>query len=214
MKSAPVSHKGRRRGRRLAGDTPGREALLKAAISWFARRGFDGASLRSIAADAGVDIALIACLFGSKAELWQAVVEHLAERQAKNITRISEIAQDNNLNSAQALALLIELYAQISLELPEFFAFFMQEISNPGERLDFIMKKLIDPFSAACMPIIKAAMASGVIRKSDPMLYLELLLAGVLMTTVSPALHRRYRSKKNLCNGIMREAKFVFMNGI
>ena len=48
----------RRRGRRSAGDTPGREALIHAALSAFAQRGFDGASLRMIAQAAQVDVAL------------------------------------------------------------------------------------------------------------------------------------------------------------
>jgi AcrR family transcriptional regulator len=62
------------RGRRR-GETRTREAILSAARRRFAEHGYDRASLRSIAADAGVDPALIAHFFGSKQRLFVAVVE-------------------------------------------------------------------------------------------------------------------------------------------
>jgi AcrR family transcriptional regulator len=62
------------RGRR-PGASVTREAISAAARRQFAERGYDRASLRSIAAEAGVDAALIAHFFGSKERLFVAVVE-------------------------------------------------------------------------------------------------------------------------------------------
>jgi AcrR family transcriptional regulator len=60
----------RRRGRPRAGDTSDRKtAILDAARSQFAAKGFQGASLRSIAAEAGVDASLIGHYFGDKSQL-------------------------------------------------------------------------------------------------------------------------------------------------
>lgn len=47
-----------------------RQAILEAATRRFAKEGYDGASLREIAADAGVDAALVSRYFGSKEELF------------------------------------------------------------------------------------------------------------------------------------------------
>jgi AcrR family transcriptional regulator len=75
-----------------------RAALLAAARLRFARDGYEATNLRDIAADAGVNVALIPRYFGSKEGLFQAVVafdrsrlvqaiqgppEHLAERLLK-----------------------------------------------------------------------------------------------------------------------------------
>ena len=51
-----------------------RAAMLDAAVCRFARDGFDGASVRDIAADAGVDAALVSRYFGGKEELFNEVL--------------------------------------------------------------------------------------------------------------------------------------------
>ncbi|WNM37655.1 TetR family transcriptional regulator [Micromonospora halotolerans] len=63
----------RRTGRR-PGNPDTREAILAAARAAFAERGFDAASIRSIAAAAGVDPALVHHYFGTKEELFRATV--------------------------------------------------------------------------------------------------------------------------------------------
>jgi AcrR family transcriptional regulator len=63
----------RRSGRR-PGPSDTREAILAAAAHHFAEHGYDRASLRGIAAGAGVDQKLIAHFFGSKQQLFVAAV--------------------------------------------------------------------------------------------------------------------------------------------
>jgi len=59
------------RGRNAAAT---RGAILDAARKRFAHEGYDGASLREIAADAGVDAALVSRYFGSKEDLFGEVI--------------------------------------------------------------------------------------------------------------------------------------------
>ncbi len=63
-----------RTGRRPGG-TDTREAILSAARKAFARGGFDGATVRGIAGDAGVDPALVHHFFGTKQALFVAAME-------------------------------------------------------------------------------------------------------------------------------------------
>lgn len=64
----------RRTGRR-PGHEDTRAAILAAAREVFAARGYDGATIRGIAAGAGVDPALVHHYFGSKQQLFTATVE-------------------------------------------------------------------------------------------------------------------------------------------
>lgn len=64
-----------------AGDS--RSALLEAALHCFAQRGFEGTSIRDIAAEAGRNSSLISHHFGSKEGLYEAVFRRvLAARKA------------------------------------------------------------------------------------------------------------------------------------
>ncbi|MEW6060041.1 MAG: TetR family transcriptional regulator [Actinomycetota bacterium] len=62
-----------RTGRR-SGESGTREAILDAARTQFAERGYDGATIRGIAADAGVDPALVHHFYGTKERLFVAAV--------------------------------------------------------------------------------------------------------------------------------------------
>lgn len=64
---------GRPRGRR-SGASSTRQDILDAARARFARDGYSAATIRKIAADAGVDAALVLQFFGSKDELFAAVL--------------------------------------------------------------------------------------------------------------------------------------------
>jgi AcrR family transcriptional regulator len=63
-----------RTGRR-PGNQDTRESILAAAREAFAQRGYDGGSIRAIAAAAGVDPALVLHYFGSKDKLFLACLE-------------------------------------------------------------------------------------------------------------------------------------------
>jgi AcrR family transcriptional regulator len=63
-----------RTGRRPGGGST-RDEILGAAHKLFAERGYEGATMRAIAAEAGVDAALVVHFFGSKAGLLEAAVE-------------------------------------------------------------------------------------------------------------------------------------------
>jgi AcrR family transcriptional regulator len=73
--SNPQERPAVRRGGRRPGTSGTREAILAAAGRHFAEHGYDRASLRAIATEAGVDQKLIAHFFGSKQQLFIAAVD-------------------------------------------------------------------------------------------------------------------------------------------
>ncbi|WP_293676905.1 TetR/AcrR family transcriptional regulator [uncultured Phenylobacterium sp.] len=79
------------RGRRRKGQGPDlRESILDAAEDLFSRHGFHGVTVRQVAAEAGVDTALIHYYFGAKRELF----DHVFARRAEilNGARLQAIA--------------------------------------------------------------------------------------------------------------------------
>jgi AcrR family transcriptional regulator len=70
----PMNTGTRRRGRRPAGEDT-RAALLAAAREVFAEQGYNGATVRAIAARAGVDPAMVNHWFGGKSALFASIIE-------------------------------------------------------------------------------------------------------------------------------------------
>ena len=68
-----------------------RDRILGAAETLFARRGFDGASLRQLTAAAGVNLAAVNYHFGSKEKLVEEVFRHRLD--ALNADRLAALAQ-------------------------------------------------------------------------------------------------------------------------
>lgn len=64
----------RRRGRPRGGASGARERIVDAAVDEFAEFGYDAATMRGIAARAGVDSALVHHYFGTKADLFSETV--------------------------------------------------------------------------------------------------------------------------------------------
>jgi AcrR family transcriptional regulator len=76
-----------------------RAALLAAARLRFARDGYEATNLRDIAADVGVNVALISRYFGSKAGLFQTVVAFDRDRIAQTMQGPPEQLGERLLNS-------------------------------------------------------------------------------------------------------------------
>lgn len=107
-----------------------RRVLLEAALSEFANLGFEGATTRWIAEQAGVNHNLIRHHFGSKEDLWKACAEHVFERYQ---TRIRERRKGLDEGDASTLTrLMLKEFILFSADVPEFHGFMLR--ANQGDR--------------------------------------------------------------------------------
>lgn len=94
-----------RTGRR-PGASSTREEILRSARRLFAERGYEAASMRAIAADAGVDAALVVHFFGTKADLLGAAIEWPIDPEAE----LPRIVADGRHRAGRRL---VELFVRI-----------------------------------------------------------------------------------------------------
>lgn len=83
--------------------------ILEAAEDLFANKGFDGTSVRDIASEAGVNLAMISYYFGSKEKLMAALVEYRA-----NYTKglLEELSSNETLTPWDKVDRLVDLYVE------------------------------------------------------------------------------------------------------
>jgi AcrR family transcriptional regulator len=207
-----VERPARSRGRRHGSEISGREALLGAALSAFAANGYEATSLRAIAASADVDMALVARLFGSKMELWVAVVDHLAERQAVGRQKLMTLAILAAHDPAEAMRRFIRMFVEISYHGPEVPAFIMQESGSPSERLDILAERLLCPFQKAYGPIIDAAIRAGVVKAPHPELFTRMMFCAISMPMARSALSPNgYNAAPHSLDAIAEQAIALFV---
>jgi TetR/AcrR family transcriptional regulator len=159
-------------------------ALLRAGQSAFARHGFEGASLRKIAASAGVDPALVAHHFGSKEAFWKAVVNRLVEHLVPMLAELEELQEQVEVPIQLRFEKAIRRMVASVCEEPEVGMFFSRMNAERGKTLDLLIEKMIRPHHDAFLPLLEEAMRANVIRR-QPIELLYFMLWNTLLMTVS-----------------------------
>ena len=78
-------------------DDNSKNRILAAATTLFAKKGFDGTSIREICKKAEVNICMISYYWGGKRELYEGIIENLIEQQ----TEYSKTYMDVNKNPSE-----------------------------------------------------------------------------------------------------------------
>ena len=107
-----------------------REHILIVAEELFAEKGFDGTSVRDIAQQAGVNLAMISYYFGSKEKLLEALVE-LRASYAYGI--LEELNKDQSLSPWDKIDRLVDFYVDRVLNNLRFHNIMYQESSTRSE---------------------------------------------------------------------------------
>lgn len=156
----PAAAMRRSRGRPERGAGPDPEHVLRTALTIFAERGFDDATLRAIAAAAGVDQALVSRRYGSKLGLWKAAVDAVSIAMCDAQDSMAA-CQAGAAGSAERLVIAIEHFVGFSCRYPELHRFFTREAATPGERRDYVLDRIWWPHEASLLPAMARAEEDG-----------------------------------------------------
>src|SRR6267143_1283416 len=146
-----------------------RGAILVAAITEFAERGFEGASIRAIADRLGLQHPLITYHYRSKDILWRAAAEHAFAQIRAGWD--SSAPENSDLSP---LARLREEYATLfryTVAFPEFHRFMRQEAFTNNPRLKWVAETVLAPLLGRLIPQIVAAQRQGLVPAVDPILF-------------------------------------------
>jgi AcrR family transcriptional regulator len=157
-----------------------RSAILNAALAEFAAKGFEAASIRSIADRIGLQHPLITYHYRSKDVLWQAVAEFVFER----------IRQEWDINltdtpptlAADRVKLVYRSLFRFTVDFPQFHRFMLQEFLVYSPRLQWLADTLLKPLINWLIPQIRAAQDENALPKVEPILlhYLMISLTSTL----------------------------------
>jgi len=154
MSRTPVSRRvlAARRPRR---DEAAPDRILSAALAAFAERGFDGATTREIAADAGVPQGLVTYHYASKQALWEAAADWVFGALAAELAAATEALRD--VDPGARLRAVMKRFVRFSAAHPELHRFMVHEGSHDGPRLRWLVDRHIRPLFEGSTALIREA---------------------------------------------------------
>jgi AcrR family transcriptional regulator len=176
---------GKRRGRPPAAESPAtRDEILAAALRAFAERGYDGMSVRELNARLGVSHNLVNRRFGSKAALWEAVVDRWFVDITGQLVELLDATPDG-ADRLERLRAFVVLLVELSAGRPELLRLMNIEGSVESERLDYICERFVAPLAAAMQAFMAPLVAGKRVRPVPATTMFFLLAHGA----VAPASH-------------------------
>jgi TetR/AcrR family transcriptional regulator len=158
-----------------------RSAILHAALTEFSSKGFEVASIRSIADRIGMQHPLITYHFRSKEILWQAVADYVFERVRQE--RDASLSSLGPARAVDRLKLAYRALFRFTVAFPEFHRFILQESLGSSSRLQWLADAFLKPLIGWLLPQIRAAQQEQALPNVEPIVFHYMLIG--LTSTLS-----------------------------
>lgn len=142
-----------------------REKILQAAIECFGAFGFEGTSTRAVAERAGISHTLILYHFGSKEELWIAMMENALGTYTDGVKDILETGSDRP--AAETLRRFIDQFVRLSAGQPQIHRIMTMEGNQETSRLQWVIDSYLRDHYARVRDLIRRGQAEGSVRDCD-----------------------------------------------
>ena len=146
-----------------------RRAILNAALTEFAEKGFDAASIRVIAERTGLQHPLITYHFRNKDILWRTTAEYAFEQIREEWDKFDETHA--GMSSLDRLRAEYRALFRYTVAFPEFHRFMRQECATNNPRLKWVAKTVVMPLLDRLLPQIAALQKERVLPQMEPILF-------------------------------------------
>lgn len=142
-----------------------RENILKAAKTLFEEKGFRGTSVRQLAKEAGVNVAMINYYFGSKDKLLEALV---AEKAEYNLLHLSDIYGNKDIDMREKVFQVIDFYVDRTFAMRHYHHMLHREVATcKNEELKKSIANIIRRNHDVMRSFLKEGIDKGIFRPVD-----------------------------------------------
>jgi len=171
--------------------------IINTAESLFASKGYDGTSVRDIADEAGINIAMISYYFGSKEKLMQALIE---ERTDQVRLRVERLLNDNSLLPFEKISVLIDEYVARVVQKRQFYKIMVcEQMLEKNHVITDLLNGLKRQTSEMINQIIKDGQKKKVFKKGiDVVLLTNTMVGTVMQTFINQEYYKFYNNLNHL----------------
>ncbi|WP_301922077.1 TetR/AcrR family transcriptional regulator [Ferruginibacter sp.] len=171
--------------------------IIETAERLFSEKGFDGTSVRDIADEAGINVAMISYYFGSKEKLMEALFEL---RVGTVKMRIESLIKDESLTPLEKVNILIDEHIERNMQKQCFHKIMVGvqvTIKNPAILKAANNIKLRN--AVVVTELIKEGQKKGVFKKKvDVVLMLNTMIGTVSQSLISMDYYRKFNNQQDL----------------
>jgi AcrR family transcriptional regulator len=154
-----------------------REAILAAALAAFTENGFEGTTLREVAARAHINHGLIRYHFGNKLQLWKAAVDR-AFSELRSVLEAIDADGDPQADAGERGRQLVRGYVHFVARHPHFVCLMNEEGKRHGERMRWLVDRHVKPLYARVSSLLYAAQEEGLVSRAITPAHFHYILAG------------------------------------
>lgn len=171
--------------------------IIETAEILFADKGFDGTSVRDIADEAGVNVAMISYYFGSKEKLLDALFETKIGRIQ---VRVENLLKDDTIKPLQKVYTLIDEHIERAIKSHRFYKIMLcEQAKHNTTSIRDKVKQLKIKNAELITELIKDGQKKGDFKKKvDVVLMLNTMLGTVWQTIISKDLYRDFDKNAQL----------------
>ncbi len=169
-------------------------AIIHTAEKLFSITGFDGTSVRDIANEAGINVAMVSYYFGSKEKLMEAVFEHRTNQMR---IKVENMLQNDAISHLEKFYLIIDEYVDKFVSRQEFHKLMMREQFNEkGTQITDMIHEVKLKNLASITKLIKAGQKSGDFAKNVDVVLMMATITGTVSQVINS--QRFYRETHNM----------------
>lgn len=171
--------------------------ILTTAERLFSSKGYDGTSVRDIADEAGVNIAMISYYFGSKEKLMEA----LFERRSSDINlQVESLLQNDELTPLQKMESLVDAYIEKVMQKQPFFKIMMcEQVINKNPIIINLIHDLKKRNTDSIIRIIVDGQQKEAFKKDiDVLLLMNSLIGSITQMMLTKDYYKEYYNLQNV----------------
>ncbi len=165
--------------------------LLEVAERLFAKKGFEGTSVRDIAEEAGINTAMISYYFGSKEKLMEAIFE----LRAMNVRmKVENLLKDDSIAPLDKVYILIDDYVDRIFERQQFHKIMIcEQVINQNPAIMDMFRKVKMKSSAIITELIADGQKKGVFKKNvDVVLLMNTMMGTVMQVLINQQFYKDF----------------------
>lgn len=190
-----------------------RDRILEAALVSFGGRGYDAASLDSIARDSGIRKQTVLYYFGSKDALMEAVIDRTVADLTEALLAATETSAAPDGGSAPpdvwaGVEAIVRAVFRLAVRRPEILGL-LREVTRLGPPWMDRVRAGFEPLVASACAFLEAGMESGRIRRCDPRLLLVSTYSTVMGVATEVEVLRAVGVEPTLRDTVLRRRELL-----